>query len=155
MAHRGEKEHDDTARGEDLQGRRRRRASAVEVFMSRLEGERGPKNRRESIAAFKKMLKGCTTNNSVRFADDAAGVSTSRSSNIAAAATTKEAKGAALRKVLARRKEAHRVVSGLMGTEKGSYMLNRERDVSKVCLGRRKEAKSPAVGVVRVSAIKV
>lgn len=125
--------------------------------MSRLEGERGPRNRGESIAAFRRMLGGCATNNSARLADDAAGATTSRDSSSDGAANAKEeAKGAALRKALARRRQAHKVVSELMGTEKGSYMLNRERDISKVFLGRRQEAKvPPSVGVVRVSAMKV
>lgn len=151
----GDGGNDGKARGEDLRvrGRRRRRASTVEVFMSRLEGERGPRNRRESIDAFRKMLGGCTTNNSSQFADENAGAATSTNADtgIAGAVNTKAAKGAALRKVLARRKEAQSVVSGIMGTEEGSYMLNRERDASKVFLGRRQEAKSPLVGVVRVS----
>lgn len=126
--------------------------------MSRLEGERGPMNQRESIAAFRKILGGCATNNSAQLADDAGGAATSRdtSSSAGAANAKEEAKGVTLRKALARRREAHKAVSELMGTDKGSYMLNRERDVSKVFLGRRQEAKGPpSVGVVRVSAIKV
>lgn len=122
--------------------------------MSRLEGERGPRNRRESIAAFKKMLVGCPTNNSVQFADadTTAGASRGNSSG-AREAKMAEVDGAALRKVLARRAEAQSVVSGLMGREEGSYMLSRERDASKIFLGRKPEPKS-SVGVVRVSAVK-
>lgn len=112
--------------------------------MSRLEGERGPRTRRESIAAFKKMLAGCPTNNSVQFAEDL-------DNSCPGEAQMAEAKDAALRKVLARREEAQSVVSRLLGREDGSYMLSREADTSKIFLGRKQEPKS-SVGVVRVSA---
>ncbi len=152
----GERKGDGASREEEARGRRRR-ASAVEVFMSRLEGERGPQNRRESIAAFRKLLKGCPTNNSVRFADDAAVAGASRARGIAGAANPNEAKGddSALRKVLARREAAHSAVAGIMGKE-GSYMLGRDADASKIFLGRKQhqhqhQGKPSSVGVVRVS----
>lgn len=122
--------------------------------MSRLEGERGPRNRRESIAAFKKMLVGCPTNNSVQFADGDTSVRASRSnSGGPGEAKLADVNGATLRKVLARRAEAQSVVSRLMGREEGSYMLSREGEASKILLGRKQEPKS-SVGVVRVSAVK-
>lgn len=130
-----------------------RRASAVEVFNSRLEGERGPRNRRESIAAFKKMLAGCPTNNSAQFADESSTAGARRTTSGAGEAKVAKAKSAALRKAIARREEAQSVVSRLMGREEGSYMLSREADGSKVFLGRKQEPK-PSVGVVRVSAVK-
>lgn len=142
----------DSWREEDARGGRRR-VSAVEVFNSRLEGERGPRNRRESIAAFKKMLMSCPTNNSVQFADDGKTAGASRTTTGAGEVKTAKAKDAALRKVLARREEARSVVSRLMGREEGSYMLSRDADGSKILLGRRQEPKS-SVGVVRVSAVK-
>lgn len=116
--------------------------------MSRLEGERGPQNRRESIAAFRKLLKGCPTNNSVRFADDAAVAGASRARGIVGAANPNEAKGdSPLRRVLARRKAAHSTVAGIMGKE-GSYMLGRDTDASKICLGRKQhQAKPSSVGL--------
>lgn len=117
--------------------------------MSRLEGERGPRNRRESIKAFKKMLDGCPTNNSVQFEDDV--VTTAEASRTKSGAW--EATDAALSKVRARRDEAHSVVARLMGREDGSYMLRREDDTAKIFLGRKQAPKS-SVGVVRVSAAK-
>lgn len=122
--------------------------------MSRLEGERGPRNRRESIAAFQKMLAGCPTNNSVQFADDACSAGARSTKSGAGEAKTAEVKSATLRKVLARREEAQSVVSTLMGREEGSYMLSRKADASKIFLGRQQEPKS-SVGVVRVSAVKM
>lgn len=124
--------------------------TAVEVFMSRLEGERGPQNRRESMAAFKDMLTGCSTNNSVRFENTA--TVGSRHGGSSSVTDEKEAHGADLRRVRKRREEAQRVVSGLMGTAEGSYMLSLEADSSKICLSRtQSETNPPPVGVVRVS----
>lgn len=122
--------------------------------MSRLEGERGPQNRRESIAAYQKMLKGCPTNNSAILGDDdATGVGGGKGSGSAQRVNERDGKkGAELHKVLARREAAHSAVSGLMGTAEGSYMLSRGRDASKISLGRARLAKTLPVGVVRVSA---
>jgi len=124
--------------------------------MSRLEGERGPQNRRESIAAFRKLLKGCPTNNSVQFADDAVVAGASRAKGTAGVANRNEAKGdSALRRVLARRQAAHSTVAGMMGKE-GSYMLGRDADASKIFLGRKQDQGKPSsVGVVRVSSAKM
>lgn len=122
--------------------------------MSRLEGERGPQNRRESIAAYQKMLIGCPTNNSAILGDDATtGVGCGKGSNGTERGNERDGKkGAELRKVLARREAAHSAVSGLMGTAEGSYMLSRGRDSSKISLGRTTLTKTLPVGVVRVSA---
>lgn len=122
--------------------------------MSRLEGERGPRNRRESIAVFQKMLVDCPVNNSVRFEDEVIAMGASKTRSGAGDAKTTEVKDGALRKVLARRKEAQSIVSRLMGKQEGSYMLGRERDTSKIFLGRKQEPKS-SVGRVRVSNVKM
>lgn len=125
-----------------------RRASAAEIFMSRLQGNRAPQNRRESIAAFKRILQDCPTNNSSQLYSDALhwrdfprvrsfkSKSGSNDSVTATAATRK--KTVDLKGVLARRKEAHEVVSKLMSSVHGSYMLSPEADESKILLGRRK-----------------
>lgn len=144
----GEQTTGDTGREEEAR-RGRRRASAVEVFMSHLEGERGPRDRRESIAAFKTMLVGCPTNNSVQFADDTTTAGASRTNSGAGKAKMTDVKDAALRKVLARREEAQSVVSRHMGRKEGSFMLSREADASKIFLGRKQEPKC-SVGMVRV-----
>ncbi|CAN0503316.1 unnamed protein product, partial [Ectocarpus sp. 12 AP-2014] len=93
---------------------RPRRVSEVEAFMSRLEGERGPQNRRESIAAYQKMLIGCTTNNSAILGDNAStSAGGGKGSNGAERVDERDGKrGAELRKVLARREAAHSAVSG-------------------------------------------
>lgn len=132
-------------------GRRRRRPSSVEVFMSRLEGNRGVKNRRESIEAFKRLLQDCPTNNSAQFRDDAAlepnsGIDSSDGGEPA------RAKASALQSVLNRRQEAHKAVAEVMSPGRGSYMLGRVADESKILLGRRKPGRTPKVGVVRVAA---
>lgn len=131
-------------------GGSQRRVSAVEVFMSRLEGERGPKNRGESIEAFKCMLKECQTNNSAQLRDDAvaavADYGKGSTGNELAAMEHVAAQGTLLRNTLARREEAHSVVAGLMGTAKGAYMLDHEADASKILLGLKRPGKTPAVG---------
>lgn len=122
--------------------------------MSRLEGERGPQNRRESIAAYQEMLLGCPTNNSVILGDDApTSAGGGKGGNSAERVNERDGnKGDELRKVLARREAAHSAVSGLMGTAEGSYMLSRGRDSSKISLGSTRLTKTLPVGVVRVSA---
>lgn len=153
MELRGDKTTRDCVREEDEARGSHRRASAVEIFNSRLEGERGPRNRRESIVAFKNMLVGCPTNNSVQFADDGTGVGASKAKSGTGEEKTAEVKNSPLHKVLARRAKAQSTVSRLMGRKEGSYMLGRDADASKIFLGRKPEPKS-SVGMVRVSAIK-
>ena len=100
--------------------------------MSRLGGERGPQNRREYIAAFKRKLQDCRTSNSARLQDDDALVNHGDGE----AGATLGAKHVGLSRVLARRKEAHAVVSDLMSSARGSYMLTPKADECRTLLGR-------------------
>lgn len=166
----GERQRQEAENGDESQSqnqrqrRRRRRASVAEVFMSRLEGERAPRNRRESVAAYKRLLVDCQTNNSAQLRDDAAttimsgggaGCTISLMGGravTAPSAATEEA--SVLHGVLARREAAKKDFSRLMGTAEGSYMLDPDADMSKIRLGRENSARTstpPTCGVVRVS----
>lgn len=114
--------------------------------MSRLEGEIGPQNRRESITAFKRILQDCPTNNSSQLFSDqlhwrdfprVQSFKGGSDHSVTATAATRS-KVVDLKGVFARRKEAHDVVSKLMSSVQGSYMLSPEADESKILLGRRK-----------------
>lgn len=136
--------------------------------MSRLEGERAPRNRRESVAAFTRLLGDCQTNNSAQFRDDAATATTTTATDasvagggdglvggkaVAAGSPSTAEKSSTLRGVLVRRDAAEKAVARLMGAAEGSYMLSPDADVSKVRLGREKPTRtSPPCGAVRVVA---
>ena len=144
----------------------------MEVFMSRLEGERAPRNRHESVAAFTRLLGDCQTNNSAQFRDDAAAaIATATTATdasvvggsdgpggggggaVAAGSPSTAEKPSTLRGVLVRRDAAEKAVARLMGAAEGSYMLSPDADVSKVRLGREKPTRtSPLCGAVRVVA---
>lgn len=133
--------------------------------MSRLEGERGPRNRRESVAAFTRLLRDCHTNNSAQLRDDATAVAsvtgggdglvgnravTAESPAAAAATSQATENSSALRRVLVRRDAAEKMVARLMGATEGSYMLSPDLDMSKIRLGREKPKRTPPCGAVRV-----
>lgn len=159
---------------------RRRKSSKAELFMKRLEGNRGPQNRRESIALFKRVLNDCpTANNSAQFRDENCGdyahpesngktdsknnVSPSSSGDVlvdsskqAAIATEQAQKAAAVRALFAQREKSYQNLARLMGVESGSYMLGPEADHVKTSFGRRgHQYRSSSVGVVRVSSERV
>lgn len=160
--------------------RQRRKSSKAELFMSRLEGNRGPQNRRESIALFKRVLGDCpTANNSAQFRDDICGdgthlensgnknsknkISPSSSQDISVdlskqstRATAQAQKAAAVRALFAQREKSYQNLARLMSVESGSYMLGPEADHVKTSFGRQGCQHRPSpVGVVRVSSKKV
>lgn len=112
-----------------------RRVSATEAFMSRLEGNRGPQNRRDSIVMFEKMLEDCSTNNSAYLRDVC--VSVKRSSTTCVPGTQEQAavkdRANVASTTLARRKQARHARARIMSSSQGSYMIGKDKE--KVLLG--------------------
>lgn len=123
--------------------RGRRRASEAEMFLSRLEGNRGPRNRRESIALFKRVLNNCpTTNNSAQLRDDCIGYTSRRPLDETAKNSRAPVSGgdaAAVREVFAEREESQNNLAKLMSVAEVSYMLSPKADGVRILLGRKDE----------------
>lgn len=129
-------------------GRGRGMGSKAELFMSRLEGNRGPQNRLENVAMFRRILNVCpAVNNSANLRDDCGGVAVVTDQNRVHSSDLVEASGGvkratvqkaeAIRDVLAERAESHAALVRLMSVTSGSYMLSPEADGVKIRLGRK------------------